>query len=175
MRTNTLSTNFLRFPLTTICLLFISAVSAQDAAVREEVFAEADKLRAAAEAAETSLFAPKSHEEAMRYYADAEEKFERGRRLDNVNEDLAMAVQHFTTALETTELSKLTLENAIAARTSAEEAEAYREAQDPWDDAEETFGEAIAALEDGRLDRARELGAEAQELYTQARSESLGE
>jgi hypothetical protein len=102
-----------------IGLCAMALADAQDGAVREEVFAEADAVRAEAEAANTALFAPESHAEAMEYYNDASEQFERGRRLDRVTEDLAMSIRHFNTAIETTELSKLTLADAITARAAA--------------------------------------------------------
>ena len=105
---------------------------------------------------------------------DADEKFERGRPIDRIAEDLAEATAHFDTALKTTELAKLTLADAITARAGDEEAEAYRDAQRTWGDAEETFERAIAELEDGKLDRARRFGDEATELYAQAQAESGG-
>lgn len=164
--------NLFRLGACTLGLMLAGAALAQNEGVRAEIFADADAVKASAEEANTELFAPGSHAEAMEYYQEAERSFERGRAVDRIQEDLAMAVQHFNTALKTTELSKLTLETAIAARASAEEAEAYREAERTWADAEETFEQAVAELEDGNLDRARRLGGEAAELYTQAAAES---
>ena len=158
------------FGILSAVILVVPIVSAQGG--REALFGDVDTVKAAAEEAETELYSPMAHAEAMELYMDAERGFERGSNPDRIREDLAEATEYFNTALETTELAKLTLQDAIVARAAAEAGAAYRDAQRTWEDAEETFERAIAELEDGKLDRARELGDEATELYNAALAEA---
>ena len=72
-----------------LCILAFSlclgatTLHAQDE-LRNTFFKEADAAKAAADALDAQLLAPRSYERAMREYNDAEEALERGRNIETV-------------------------------------------------------------------------------------------
>jgi OOP family OmpA-OmpF porin len=141
---------------------------AQDEALRTQLFGEADRVMAAANAELAHVLAPVSYSEAARYYRDAQEKFERGRRVDSIRSDLAKAVAAFSDAIEAAGLARVTMQTALAAREDAEAADAATYAGDQWREAEEQFATAARRLQQGSLNRARDDAEEAEQEFREA-------
>ena len=72
-------------------LLLAAAAFAQDDELRKTFFKEADAARAAADAADAKLLAPRSYSRGMDEYRDAEFALERGRNIETVRSNAADA------------------------------------------------------------------------------------
>lgn len=153
-----------------IAVLFMltAAASGTEPALRETLFQSVDEALKAANEARAAVFAPKSYGEAAKYYRSAEDKLERARSIDSIQDDLAEAEKAFRAAVESTALAKLTLTNAIQAREDCEEADADTYAPEEWRMAEERFASAAGRLEEGKINSARSRAEEAEELYRSA-------
>lgn len=141
-------------------------VAAQD--VRATLFQEADRAREAAEEAQADLLAPDAWNEAMELYRRADQDLERGRDLNDIQNRLQRATELFRQATQATELARVTLASALAARDDALDAEAPTVAAELWRDAEERFEDAARELEGGDVNDAREERDRAAELYREA-------
>lgn len=151
-----------------VTLLVWSVASAQDATLREQLFAEADRAMKAANESLAHVLAPASYEQATESYRAAEADLDRGRNLDSIRRELAEAVDYFERATEATKLARVSLRDAIAAREDAEMAEAPRFAAAEWSDAELEFADAARRLEDGNLNRAQRVADDARRQYREA-------
>ena len=151
-------------------LLVVAAnfAEAQDTTLRAQLFAEADRAMTVANDAHASILAPASYEQAAEHYRNAESGLARGRNLDTIRRELAAAVDSFTQAAEATELARVSLGEAIAARDDAEMAEAARFASAQWREAEVEFADAARRLEGGNLNRAQRTAEEARQKFRAA-------
>lgn len=136
--------------------------------LRETFFADADAARAAAEAEQAALLAPRSWERGMDDFRDAEEGLERGRNIEYVRGKAADATNHFRTAAKAAELAQTVLAGVMKSRQDAANARAPDLAPDLWEDAQRKFGEAIRLLERGDLKLAKRRDVEATSLYRDA-------
>ncbi len=143
-----------------------AAASVQD--VRSTIFQTADKELESAKAARADVLAPKSFNEGMKSYREAERRLERGRNLRDIQRELDRAIQFFRKATEVTALANVTLKAALAARDDAENAEAASFASEEWVDARDKFEEAARKLEDGDVNGARRRADEAEQRFRAA-------
>jgi len=158
----------------TVFLFLVSqtvAVQAQDQALRSQLFAAADMALAAAKEAQADVLAPTSYEQGAEHYRDAEADLSRGRGLEGIRANLAEAVRLFNQATKATELARVSLRDAFAARDDAQMAEAPTFAGELWREAEQSFSDAARRLEDGNMNRAQRSADEAEAQY---RSAELG-
>lgn len=151
-----------------VFISFVSLGVAQEAAFRAQLFAQADAAKAAADTALANVLAPASYTEAMEHYRSADAALTRGRNLEGIRVDLAAAVQLFSRATSATELARVSLRDAIAARDDAEMAEAPKFAAAPWSEAEAEFADAARRLESGNLNRAQRAAETARQEYRDA-------
>ncbi len=150
-----------------VALLAAGSGYAQDE-LRKTFFKEADAAKAAAEAVNAKLFAPKSYETAMKEYLSAEDLLERGRNIEYVRTNAADATRHFKTATEAAKLAQTALAQAIKSRQDGANARAPELATDLWDKAQQEFVRAIQLLERGDLKNAKRREVEATSLYREA-------
>jgi OOP family OmpA-OmpF porin len=148
--------------------LALSVSSAQDSALRTQLFTDADEAMRTANEALANILAPTSYNQAAEHYRTAESDLARGRNLDNIRRDLSDAVNLFSQATAATTLARVSLGDAIAAREDAEMAEAAKYASDKWREAEGQFADAAGRLEDGNINRARRGAEDARALYREA-------
>ncbi len=160
-------TGITRCVLTALLLLVAGSAMAQDE-LRETFFKEADAAKAAAEAANASLLAPRSWERGMKEYADAEYALERGRNIEFVRSNVADAARHFKTATTAAELASTALAQVMKSRQDAANARAPELSPDIWTEAQRKFGDAIRLLERGDLKGAKRREIEATSLYRDA-------
>ncbi len=96
-------TNIVKLVVIGLALLAAAQGHAQDE-LRKTFFRDADAARAAAEAADASLLAPRAWERGMKEYEDAEELLERGRNIEYVRDNTADATRYFREAEEKAQL-----------------------------------------------------------------------
>ena len=163
----TAQTGYARRLLLVALLFATTAVNAQDE-LRNTFFKDADVAKAAAEAADANLFAPRSFERGMKEYRDAEVALERGRNIETVRSNAAQATGYFRTATQSAELAKTALSQVLKSRQDAANARAPELAPEIWQDAQKEFGDAIRLLERGDLKGAKRQDIEATSLYRDA-------
>ena len=154
---------------TAITLLFavlLNTASAQD--LRATLFGNAEEALAAARSAEAELLAPETFQRGLAAYDDADEAFTRGRNIDRIRADLQTAEAAFTSAIQATEIARITLASLIKTRDDANSANAQTFAGELWSDAEDSFEAAARRLESGDIRSARSRGDEAEGLYRDA-------
>lgn len=153
---------------TALLALLLAGQAAAQNELRDTFFKEADAAKAAAEAVNASLLAPRSYERGQEAFDDAEEGLRRGRNIEYVRSHAGEAVEHFTKATEAAKLARTVLAQVMKSRQDAANARAPELAADQWDDAQDEFADAIRYLERGDLKRAKRQDIEATTLYRDA-------
>ncbi len=150
-----------------VALLAAAGGYAQDE-LRKTFFKEADAAKAAAEAVNAKLFAPRSYESAIKEYRSAEDLLARGRNIEYVRTNAADATRHFKAATEAAQLAQTALAQAIKSRQDGANAKAPELATELWDKAQQEFVRTIQLLERGDLKNAKRGEIEATSLYREA-------
>lgn len=150
-----------------VTLLAAGSGYAQDE-LRKTFFKEADAAKAAAEAVNAKLFAPRSYESAIKEYRSAEDLLARGRNIEYVRTNAADATRHFKAATAAAQLAQTALAQAIKSRQDGANAKAPELATELWDKAQQEFVRAIQLLERGDLKNAKRGEIEATSLYREA-------
>jgi OOP family OmpA-OmpF porin len=163
----TAQTGYARRLLLVAMLFATTAANAQDE-LRNTFFKDADAAKAAAEAVDANLFAPRNYERGMKEYRDAEVALERGRNIETVRSNAAQATSYFRTATQSAGLAKTALSQVLKSRQDAANARAPELAPEIWQDAQKEFGDAIRLLERGDLKGAKRQDIEATSLYRDA-------
>ncbi len=153
-------------------LLAAGGAFAQDE-LRQTFFREADEARAAADAADAELLAPRSYARGVAEYEDAEEALARGRNIETVRSNAAEAANHFRTAAEAAQLASTALAQVMKSRQDAANARAPELAPELWAEAQRTFADAIRLLERGDLRGAQRREIEATTLYRDAELDAI--
>ncbi len=149
-------------------LLLAAPVGQAQNEVRDTLFREADAARAAADAQNAELLAPRSYSRGAAEYADAEESLTRGRNIESVRRNAAEAATHFEAAAETARLANMALAQVMKSRQDAANARAPDLAPEIWSEAQRKFGDAIRLLERGDLKGSKRRDVEATGLYRDA-------
>ncbi|MDH3860787.1 MAG: hypothetical protein OEU53_03710, partial [Gammaproteobacteria bacterium] len=160
-------TRFIKLVLVAAALLAAGQGYAQNE-LRNTFFKEADAAKAAAEAAEAKLLAPRSYERGLKEYTDAETALERGRNIETVRSNAADAAEYFKTAAEKAQIAKTSLALALKSRQDAANARAPQLSAEIWAQAQRKFAEAIRLLERGDLKGSERRKIEATTLYRDA-------
>ena len=160
-------TGLLKRVLLSTLLLAVGSAYAQDE-LRNTFFKDADAAKAAADAVNAELYAPKSYEDGMREYRAAETALERGRNIEYVRSNAGDATTHFRTAATAAQLAQTALAQAIKSRQDGANAKAPELAAELWDDAQQKFIRAIQLMERGDLKNAKRREVEATQLYREA-------
>jgi len=160
-------TGLLKIVFASIILLAAGSGYAQDE-LRKTFFKDADAAKAAADAVNAELYAPKSYSSGTKEYRDAEDLLERGRNIEYVRANAADATDHFRTAASAAELAQTALAQAIDSRQDGANAMAPKLAPELWEDAQQKFIRAIQLMERGDLKNAKKRENEAINLYREA-------
>ena len=158
---------FRRCALLLTLLLGATSALAQDE-LRNTFFKDTDAAKAAADAVDAKLLAPRSYERGMTEYDDAEEALERGRNIDTVRSNAADATRYFKTATTSAELAKVKLAQVMKSRQDAANARAPELSSEIWVEAQRKFSDAIRLLERGDLKATTRREIEATSLYRDA-------
>ncbi|MGH7491119.1 MAG: OmpA family protein [bacterium] len=141
--------------------------------VRTTLFEEADAALKIAKEAEADLLAPAAFEMGLLSYQQAESKFQRGGKLEEIRAHLQQATRHFQLALAATTWVGQAFSVALAARDDARHAEAPTLAADSWLQAEAKMKKAARTLESGNLKSAMKQAAAIEKQYRQAELEAI--
>jgi outer membrane protein OmpA-like peptidoglycan-associated protein len=160
-------TGLVRLTILGIALLAASTGFAQDE-LRKTFFKEADAAKAAAEAVNAKLYAPKNYQAGMKEYGDAEDLLQRGRNIEYVRDNAEDATRYFRQAAEAAELAQTALAQAIKSRQDAANALSPKLSPELWADAQQEFARAIQLMERGDLKNAKRREIEATSLYREA-------
>jgi OOP family OmpA-OmpF porin len=160
-------TGYARCLLIVTLLLGAMAANAQDE-LRNTFFKDADVAKAAAEAADAQLLAPRNFQKGMKEYRDAEVALEKGRNIETVRSNAGQATGYFRSATQSAELAKTALSQVMKSRQDAANARAPELAPKIWMDGQKKFGDAIRLLERGDLKGAKRRDIEATSLYRDA-------
>ncbi len=144
----------------------IDVIAAQP--LKGPLFSELTAAVKEAQLAQANIYAPRTYERAMKYYESAQERFQRGRSLESIRAHAAEATAHFRQATELSHRARLALAALIKTRGDAEKVDAARHAADLWRRAEDGFGKAVADLERGAPEAAKERAEEADRNYRDA-------
>ncbi|MGI9272547.1 MAG: OmpA family protein [Woeseiaceae bacterium] len=158
---------FRRCALLLMLLLGSTTAIAQNE-LRNTFFKDADAAKAAADAADAKLLAPRSYERGITEYDDAEEALERGRNIETVRSNAADATRYFKTATTSAELARVKLAQVMKSRQDAANARAPELSPDIWSEAQRKFADAIRLLERGDLKGTTRREIEATSLYRDA-------
>ena len=160
-------TNFVRLLLLAVFVLSAGSAVAQDE-LRKTFFKDVDAARAAADAANASLLAPRSYGSATKDYDYAELGLNRGRNIEYVRNKAGSAERHYKTATAAAELARTVLSQVMKSRQDAANAKAPELSPEIWDKAQRDFGSAIRYLERGDLKSAKRKDIAATSLYRDA-------
>lgn len=158
---------FVKYLLVVALLIGSAGADAQNE-LRNTFFKDADTAKAAAEAANASLLAPRSYERGMRNYREAEDALTRGRNIETVRSNAADAAQYLNTATTAANLAKTALAQVMKSRQDAANARAPELSAEIWREAQRKFADAIRLLERGDLKGAKRQDIEATSLYREA-------
>lgn len=136
--------------------------------LRSTLFAEADQRLEAARESEAELLAPISFGRGLEAYTDAEEDLSRGRNLERIRGAIREAIAAFDSAIEASEIARITLASLIKTRDDALNANAPTFADRQWQEAEELFYSSTRRLEGEDIRSARSRADEAEALYRDA-------
>ena len=153
--------------LAAVFAVLLSGVAGAQA-LRDSLFRDVDAAYEAAREADAALLAPRSYERGQRAFEAAEEGLERGRNVEYIRSKIADATARFQEATEAAALARTTLAGVLKTREDARKADAPTLSQPIWEDAEESFADAVAQLERGDLKDGRRYGVEAESLYRDA-------
>jgi OOP family OmpA-OmpF porin len=160
-------TGLMKLVILTAALLAFGGSYAQDE-LRNTFFKDADAAKAAADAVNAKLYAPKTYENGMREYNNADTGLNRGRNIEYVRSNAADATRLLKEAVTKAELAQTALAQAIKSRQDGANAKAPELSTDLWDQAQQEFVRAIQLLERGDMKNAKRREIEATSLYREA-------
>ena len=160
-------TGLIKLVILGVALLAAGSGYAQDE-LRKTFFKDADAAKSAAEAVDAKLYAPRSYQNAMKEYRDADSLLERGRNIEYVRSNAADSVSYFRKATQSAELAQTALAQAIKSRQDGANALAPKLSPELWGDAQKQFLRAIQLMERGDLKNAKRREIEATSLYREA-------
>ncbi|MEM9622201.1 MAG: OmpA family protein [Pseudomonadota bacterium] len=142
-------------------------------ALRTQVFAEATKALADANAVRASVLTPNTYKEAGEIYERAERAFDDGADVDRVRKILEESTALFNQAAEMAPTVETFVGPAFQARADAQEARAQERAPELWLDAETQLYEATSRAEKGRESRVARYADKAEVLFRDAELEAI--
>jgi len=155
-------------PSVALCLTLLLSSGLQAQNMRTSLFEETDAAFASARAADAALLSPQNFANAEKYYARAENNFDRSNSIETIKKELAQTNSYLTAAQEATRLARVTFNDTLKARGAAQAAQSAQLAAEQWDDGEELFQRAAKVLEDGNVKKAQKYSDDALRTYQAA-------
>ena len=159
--------SFVRLLLLAVFVLGAGSALAQDE-LRKTFFKDVDAARAAADAVNANLLAPRSYSAAVKDYDAADVGLNRGRNIEYIRTKVGRAENNFQTATTAAQLAKTVLSQVMKSRQDAANAKSPQLSPEIWDKAQREFGSAIRYLERGDLKNAKRKDIAATSLYRDA-------
>ncbi|MBI5021207.1 MAG: OmpA family protein [Ignavibacteriales bacterium] len=156
-----------------ILILMLGTTGFAQEQLRSQLFSNVEELMNKARAQNGELFAPSNFSKAMKYYAEANDYYRRGKSLEDIRESIKNGEAYFTKVLDLCRLGEATFSSVTAARTDADSAGARKHATELWEKGEKYFQSAGEELESGSLTDAKEGGRRAEESYRTSELEAI--
>lgn len=157
--------------LAALCTVLIAGQGLAQS-VEEEVKQAAERLEAA-RAEQVNLVSPRHFGEAEKSLREAQERYKRGGKIDEIRKYLAESRRDLSKAREYLEVGQVLLRDAIKARSDAAEANAPEFAATDWGRAETEMSEAGRRVERGDQNGTRERASKAEALYRAAELKAI--
>jgi len=161
------------FALSAASVLFTIGEAGAQGDIRAQIFREASEARTRANQISADLLAPRSFERGTAAYAKAEDLFSRGKPLDDIREQLRLASQNFTQAVEASKTAQSLFAATLNARAEAISSEAVHLSPGLWEKAEKILLQAATSLENGDAGAARKESGEAHGIYKSAELDAI--
>jgi OOP family OmpA-OmpF porin len=146
-------------------LVLISFTLLYTQTAKDSMFGDIEALLTEAKEKGAEFLSPVLYGKAVESYNAANEDYMNNASSRDVKEELTKAREYASKAIETVNLAKITLKEAINARDAAYAVEAGEYAKELFNEAEKYFKNATERIEKGNIEDARELGNKAEELY----------
>ena len=148
----------------TFLFIFPDFSAAQDQ-VKESLFKEATILLQDAEKVEAKLYSPNYFRKGYELYTKANQDFRDGKKLENIRKRLQEASIIFKKSIETTRLSKISLEEMTLSRNAAIQQQSIEWAPELFQKSEDLFRKAAEKVENGKTNDARKIAIEGSRSY----------
>ena len=116
----------------------------------------------------SDILSPMEYDKALEYYRNAEEKFDKQKGIEKVEDLLTESVNYFNRSVDFSISAKTVFANSLNARKDALSAGADLYAKELWLDAEKQFREAAEQLEKGDRDDSYAESVKAIAIYREA-------
>ncbi len=146
-------------------LAAVPALAQETDLVREQVFREADRLVAEAEAADAHMLAPKNFAKGMEYYRKALRRYERQGKLKDIHRDLERAKEYLYLSVDSAKITRMALARPLAMRALLEDRQLDEQAPRQFSRAEDELQDVIKGAEDGDLRSLHARIAKLEDLY----------
>ena len=156
-----------------VCLTMAHAGAMGQESYRTQLFRDVDAARARAKESNADVCAPTSFSKGLDAYIEAQNSYQRGRPIDEIQERIRSSMKYFNAATEATRAANTLFASTLAARNDAMTADAMRSSPDTWTKAEGLLRSAAMSLEEGNARSARDDAGEAQGLYRKAELEAI--
>lgn len=151
--------------VTGVLLVFLCGASQADVAqgpgLRSAMFEKADQAMEASDSHYTRFFAPKTFEDGLEYYKEAESYYRDGESMKDINEKLDKAIERFNKAVVIRDAAREMFSGTEEARNDAQKVRASKYNTRQWEIAESNYKRAINKLEKGDTQKAKALAEEA--------------
>ena len=155
------------FSVGLLATALMGLVAAQDN-VRNEVFREMLAAFDQAEAIKASVLSPKNYSEARKHFVKAQNRFDKGEKLEKIREDLSKSAKALKEAMAVAELGQVAFKDVLADRTEVLDSGLQFDGRKEFREAEKKLREAAEKLEKDDLKGARKPSREARDQYRKA-------
>ena len=157
-------------------LLVPTAYAQNIVANTQNIEAEVQRLNDAVVQARSQnlhLSSPSAFRDASEYLKDAQERLKKGDKISDIQRAVQRGQKRLADAKKFTDIGRVILKDAFAARNAALEARAPEFSKDQWNDGEEALRSAGEEVEKGDQNDAREDAKEAQNYYRKAELDAI--
>lgn len=158
----------IKFVVISCLAIIISSSSLFAQQTKNMIFKKANIAWEKAKILHADILSPMEFDKAVGYYQDADNKFDKEKGIEKIEELLNEAVNYFNRSIDFSVSAKLVFANSLDAREDALSAGADIYAKESWLDAEKQFRNAAIQLEKGKRDDSYAASVKAVEIYRKA-------
>ncbi len=137
------------------------------------LFKTTNETRDKAKEVKADLLVPKTFQEAMNFYREAEEMYQDNEEQDEIEKYIKKARQKFQKAIDDSKISAVLFTATMLAREDTIKVNGHKIDTENWNKAEKVFRDAAEELEEGDSDDAKSLGKESELLYRNAELKAI--
>ncbi|UCF35815.1 MAG: hypothetical protein JSU96_13370 [Acidobacteriota bacterium] len=155
------------FALTLIVIALLGTTLGQDA-VREELFRDATAAIGEAREVQANLLSPKHFGEGEKLFVKAQDRFDKGDKLDQIRKDLAKAIEEFKLAAQAAKLGQVALKDLLDLRSEVLDSRLKMQGSKEFNEAEKKFQQAAEKVEKEDVKGSRGPAKDAAKQYRKA-------